>query len=31
MLSGGSAVDNELEGVSNTAEIWDPATGHWTM
>ena len=31
MLSGGSAVDNELEGVSYTAEIWDPATGDWTM
>src|SRR5262249_52441829 len=31
MISGGSAVDNTLQGVDNTAEIWDPATGHWTI
>jgi hypothetical protein len=31
MISGGSAVDNVLQGVDNTAEIWDPATGHWTI
>jgi hypothetical protein len=35
MISGGSAVDtsttNILQGVDNTAEIWDPATGHWTI
>src|SRR5262249_44700051 len=31
MISGGSAVDNQLTGVDNTAAIWDPATGHWTI
>ncbi len=31
MLSGGSAVYNELQGVSYTAEIWDPHTGQWTL
>jgi len=36
MISGGSAVDvstgaDVLQGVDNTAEIWDPATGHWTI
>ena len=31
MISGGSAVDNVLQGVDNTAEIWDPSTGHWTI
>ena len=30
MISGGSAVDNELVGVDTTVEIWDPRTGHWT-
>ena len=30
MISGGSAVNNALVGVNNTAEIWDPSTGHWT-
>ena len=30
MISGGSAVNNDLVGVNNTAEIWDPSTGHWT-
>src|SRR5262249_7537754 len=35
-ISGGSAVDVSRgaagrEGVNNTAEIWDPATGHWPI
>jgi hypothetical protein len=30
MVSGGSAVYNELVGVDNNVEIWDPATGVWT-
>lgn len=30
MISGGSAVDNELIGVQTTAKIWDPDTGIWT-
>ena len=30
MVSGGSAVDNQLTGVDNTVAIWDPSTGVWT-
>lgn len=29
--TGGSAVENQLSGVNNVAEIWDPATGTWTQ
>jgi YVTN family beta-propeller protein len=29
--TGGSAVDNELTGVNNIAEIWNPVTGTWTQ
>lgn len=31
LATGGSEVENELTGVNNTAEIWDPATGQWTQ
>jgi hypothetical protein len=31
LATGGSAVDNQLVGVNNQAEIWDPATGRWTI
>jgi YVTN family beta-propeller protein len=27
--TGGSQTDNQLTGVNNSAEIWDPATGSW--
>jgi hypothetical protein len=30
LVTGGSQVSNELTGVAYQAEIWDPATGHWT-
>jgi hypothetical protein len=30
LVNGGSAVPNQLVGVDNTAEIWNPATGTWT-
>lgn len=30
LLTGGSAVANELTGVDYQAEIWDPGSGHWT-
>jgi len=30
LVNGGSTVPNELTGVAYQAEIWDPATGHWT-
>ena len=30
LVTGGSQVPNELTGVAYQAEIWDPATGHWT-
>jgi hypothetical protein len=30
LVTGGSTVPNELTGVAYQAEIWDPATGHWT-
>ena len=29
--TGGSPVENQLTGVNNVAEIWDPATGTWTQ
>ena len=29
--TGGSAVENQLTGVNNSAEIWNPATGTWTV
>jgi hypothetical protein len=31
LATGGSAVANELIGVNNAAEIWNPATGTWTV
>ena len=32
LLNGGSAVDgNQLTGVAYAVEIWDPATGQWTL
>ncbi len=31
LATGGSAVVNVLSGVNNSAEIWDPATGIWTV
>jgi YVTN family beta-propeller protein len=31
MASGGSQVWNELTGVNNTVEIWNPQTGSWTQ
>jgi hypothetical protein len=30
LITGGSEVANELTGVDYQAQIWDPATGHWT-
>ena len=30
LATGGSQVNNELIGVNNSAEIWDPTTGTWT-
>ncbi len=29
-VTGGSRVANQLVGVANAVEIWDPATGRWT-
>ncbi|HEX5163351.1 MAG TPA: putative Ig domain-containing protein [Steroidobacteraceae bacterium] len=29
--TGGSSVENQLNGVNNVAEIWNPATGTWTQ
>jgi hypothetical protein len=31
LATGGSTVENELTGVNNRAELWDPATGRWTL
>jgi len=31
LATGGSEVPNKLTGVNNSAEIWDPATGQWTI
>ena len=30
LITGGSQVQNVLTGVAYQAQIWDPATGHWT-
>jgi YVTN family beta-propeller protein len=30
LATGGSQVNNQLTGVNNSAEIWDPTTGLWT-
>jgi YVTN family beta-propeller protein len=31
LATGGSTDDNQLIGVNNTAEVWNPATGQWTV
>jgi hypothetical protein len=31
VATGGSAKENQLVGVNNIAEIWDPNTGQWTQ
>lgn len=31
LVTGGSAVDNQLTAVAYNAEIWNPATGKWTL
>ena len=31
LATGGSTVNNELTGVNNSAEIWNPRTGKWTL
>jgi hypothetical protein len=31
LVTGGSAVANQLTGAAYAAEIWDPATGQWTL
>jgi hypothetical protein len=31
LMTGGSAEPDELVGVNNSAEIWDPTTGQWSM
>lgn len=31
LATGGSQVENQLTGVNNVAEIWNPATGTWTQ
>ena len=31
LATGGSQVDNQLTGVNNIAEIWDPQTGAWSQ
>ncbi|MGE0312007.1 MAG: galactose oxidase-like domain-containing protein [Lautropia sp.] len=31
LATGGSAVENALTGVDNTAALWDPVTGRWTV
>ena len=31
LATGGSAVANQLTGVNNSAELWNPATGTWTV
>jgi hypothetical protein len=30
LITGGSQVDNVLTGVAYQAQMWNPATGHWT-
>ena len=29
LATGGSEVENQLTNVNNSAEIWNPTTGHW--
>jgi hypothetical protein len=31
LATGGSEVENQLVGVNNIAEIWDPASGQWSQ
>ncbi len=31
LVTGGSGADDQLVGVTNYAEIWDPQTGNWTV
>lgn len=31
LVSGGAAADNQLSGVAFAGEIWNPATGQWTL
>jgi hypothetical protein len=31
LVTGGSAVANQLSGVAYAARLWDPATGQWTL
>ncbi len=31
VATGGSGVENQLNDVNTSAEIWDPATGQWTV
>jgi YVTN family beta-propeller protein len=31
LATGGSEIDNEMTGVNYNAEIWNPATGQWTV
>lgn len=31
VVTGGSSVGNQLSGLAFAAEIWDPATGQWTL
>jgi YVTN family beta-propeller protein len=31
LATGGSEVENQLTGVNNRAEIWNPATGQWRL
>jgi YVTN family beta-propeller protein len=31
VATGGTAVDNQLTGINNSAEVWNPATGTWTV
>ena len=31
LVTGGSAVANQLTGVAYAATIWNPATGQWTL
>jgi large repetitive protein len=31
VATGGSSVENQMTGVNNSAEIWNPTTGQWTL
>jgi len=31
LATGGSEVDNQLTNVNNSAEVWNPVTGQWTV